>query len=142
MNKTALITGATSGIGQAIARSFAKNSINLIICGRRKDRLAELKRELVQYVSVETLCFDVGNRKQVIQSLSQLKDSHKRIDILVNNAGGAHGLDLFVDGDSEDWDRMIDFNVKGLLYVSGEIIPWMVAQKQGHIINISSIAGK
>lgn len=142
MKRTALITGATSGIGEATARLFAKNNINLILCGRRKEKLATLKKELDTIVSVKTLSFDIGNRDSVNKNLNTLKGVWQQIDILVNNAGGAHGLDLFVDGDLNDWEQMIDYNVNGLLYVSKVIIPWMIRRKQGQIINISSIAGK
>ena len=142
MKKLALITGATSGIGEATAKLFAQNDINLILCGRRKDRLHELEKQLSKQVSVKTLSFDVGNKTDVKQNLESLKDTWRNIDILVNNAGGAHGLDLFVDSDSNDWEQMIDYNVKGLLYVSKEIVPWMINRKNGQIINISSIAGK
>lgn len=142
MKKLALITGATSGIGEATARLFAQNDINLILCGRREDRLNQLEKELNKLVSVKTLSFDVGNKKEVRQKLNSLEDTWKNIDILVNNAGGAHGLDLFVNGHPEDWERMIDYNVKGILYVSSLIIPWMIRQNKGQIINISSIAGK
>ncbi len=142
MNKIALITGATSGIGEATARIFAKNNIDLILCGRRKDRLNQLEKELNSLVSVKTLSFNIGDKTAVEQSLNSLEESWQNIDILVNNAGGAHGLDLFIDGDVNDWEQMIDYNVKGLLYVSSKIIPWMVKRNMGQIINISSIAGK
>ena len=142
MKKLALITGATSGIGEATAKLFAKNNINLILCGRRKDRLNQLEAQLNKLVSVKTLSFDVGNKKEVEENLNSLEDTWRNIDILVNNAGGAHGLDLFVDGNVNDWEQMIDYNVKGLLYVSKKIVPWMINRKKGQIINISSIAGK
>ncbi|MGB5321167.1 SDR family NAD(P)-dependent oxidoreductase [Lutimonas sp.] len=142
MKRTALITGSTSGIGEATARLFAKNNIDLILCGRRKEKLAALKNELKSLVSVKTLSFDVGNIDSVNKNLNSLKGTWRHIDILVNNAGGAHGLDLFVDGDVNDWEQMIDYNVKGLLYVSKVIVPWMIERKKGQIINISSIAGK
>ena len=142
MKKLALITGATSGIGKATAKLFAQNDINLILCGRRKDRLNQLEKELNKLVSVQTLCFDVGNNSEVRQKLNSLKDTWRNIDILLNNAGGAHGLDLLVNNDAEDWEKMIDYNVKGLLYVSSIVIPWMINQNKGQIINISSIAGK
>jgi len=142
MKRTALITGATSGIGEATARLFAKNNINLILCGRRKEKLAALKNELDTLVPVKTLSFDVGNKDSVMKQLNTLQGTWQHIDILVNNAGGAHGLDLFVDSDINDWEQMIDYNVKGLLYVSKVIVPWMIKRKKGQIINISSIAGK
>lgn len=142
MNKKALITGATSGIGEATARLFAKNNIDLILCGRRKEKLDQLQKELSSMVSVKTLSFDVGLKNEVEKSLNNLDSSWKKVDILVNNAGGAHGLDLIVDAQLQDWENMIDYNLKGLLYVSKIIVPWMIKQKTGHIINISSIAGK
>jgi len=142
MKKIALITGATSGIGEATARLFAKNDIDLILCGRRKEKLLLLENELSTLVSVKTLCFNVGDQEAVRKHLYTLQGRWKNIDILINNAGGAHGLDLFVDGDINDWEQMIDYNVKGLLYVSKIIVPWMIEQKKGQIINISSIAGK
>lgn len=142
MKRIALITGATSGIGEATARLFAQNNIDLILCGRRKKKLVALEKELSSFVSVKTLSFDIGNKKQVSDQLQTLKGEWQEIDILVNNAGGAHGLDLFVDGNLEDWEKMIDYNVKGLLYVSKIVIPWMINRNKGQIINISSIAGK
>ena len=142
MERIALITGATSGIGEATAKLFAKNKINLILCGRRKERLKALESELSSLVRVRTLSFDVGNNKQVRTQLNNLEKEWINIDILINNAGGAHGLEQFVDGSIEDWEKMIDFNLKGLLYVSKVIIPGMVTRKKGQIINISSIAGK
>jgi 3-hydroxy acid dehydrogenase / malonic semialdehyde reductase len=142
MNKVALITGATSGIGQASARLFAKNNIDLIICGRRKDRLAELKSEIEGVVRVRTLNFDVRDQNEVQQAITSLPEDWKQIDILLNNAGNAHGLAPIQEGDVRDWDAMIDINVKGLLYVSKAIIPGMVQRKSGHIVNIGSIAGK
>lgn len=142
MNKIALITGATSGIGLATAEIFAENQIDLILCGRRQERLAEIKKRLEIHVRVHTLCFDVSNRQEVTDTLSSLPDDWKNIDILVNNAGNAHGFDPLHTGNVDDWDAMIDINVKGLLYVTRAIVPGMVYRKAGHIINIGSIAGK
>lgn len=142
MNKTAFITGATSGIGEATARLFAQNNIDLIICGRRKERLELLASELREKVEVQILCFDVGNFDDVKNSIESLPKSCQTVDILVNNAGGAHGLDTIEDSSIEDWEHSIDFNVKGLLYVSKILIPKMIANKSGHIVNLSSIAGK
>jgi len=142
MKRIALITGATSGIGEATARLFASHHIDLILCGRRKDKLAVLEKELNSLVAIKTLSFNVGDKDAVFKSLNSLTGKWRNIDILINNAGGAHGLDLFTDGDTEDWDKMLDYNVKGLLYVSKIIIPWMISKKNGQIINISSIAGK
>jgi len=141
-NKTAFITGATSGIGKATAEIFASNNMNLIICGRREERLQALKKELEQQVKVYTLCFDVSNKKAVFDAVNLLPQHFSEIDILINNAGNAHGLGSIADGDMTDWDAMIDINVKGLLYVSKAIIPKMMAKKAGHIINIGSIAAK
>ena len=140
--KTALITGATSGIGKATARVFAENNINLIICGRRQERLDSLKKELSQKVKVQTLNFDVRNKQTVQEAINGLSENFKKIDILINNAGNAHGLDTIQDGTTEDWDAMLDINVKGLLYVSTMIIPKMIEQNSGHIINIGSTAAK
>jgi len=142
MNKKALITGATSGIGKATARLFAENNIDLILCGRRKEKLNFLEKELSTRVSVKTLSFNIGRKHEVEQELNSLDSTWKKIDILVNNAGGAHGLDLMIDSNPDDWENMIDYNLKGLLYVSKVIVPWMIEHGRGHIINISSIAGK
>lgn len=142
LNRTALITGATSGIGKATAELFAKNGINLILCGRRQDRLEELEKKLKSETRVHLLNFDVRDKQAVFKSISSLPPSFSQIDILLNNAGNAHGLDTIDKGDPEDWDAMLDINVKGLLYVSKAVIPQMVVRKQGHIINIGSIAGK
>ncbi|MCB9263123.1 MAG: SDR family NAD(P)-dependent oxidoreductase [Flavobacteriales bacterium] len=141
MTKTALITGATSGIGKATANLLAQNAFNLILTGRRKERLEEFKKELIEKygIVVTTLCFDVRNNNEVVTNLQPLIET---IDVLVNNAGLASGLDKLQDGDVEDWDKMIDTNVKGLLFVSRQIIPKMIAQGHGHIVNIGSIAGK
>jgi NADP-dependent 3-hydroxy acid dehydrogenase YdfG len=142
MKKIAFITGATSGIGRSTAKLLAENSFNLILCGRRNDRLLQLEAELSSKTSIITLCFDVRNRSQVEKNIASLPEPWRNIDILINNAGNAHGLDPMQRGNIDDWDAMIDINVKGLLYVSRAIIPWMVKRKQGHIINIGSIAGK
>jgi NADP-dependent 3-hydroxy acid dehydrogenase YdfG len=143
MKKTALITGASSGIGKATARAFAKANINLILCGRREEELKMLKEELSsEKVSVTTLRFDVRDKTEVFEKIKSLPAEFSQIDILVNNAGNAHGLNPIQDGSLEDWDAMIDINVKGLLYVSKAIIPQMVERKAGHIINIGSTAGK
>ena len=144
MGKTALITGATSGIGQATARQLAENGYNLIITGRRKERLEKFAEELKQHnkVVVHTLCFDVRDYDAVTRSVNALQNDNVQVDVLVNNAGLASGLDKLQDGDVEDWNKMIDTNVKGLLYMSRQIIPMMIAQGSGHIVNIGSIAGK
>lgn len=142
MTKTIFITGATSGIGEATANILGRSSNKLIICGRRKERLEELKRKLAPKANVFTLSFDVRDKEEVSRSINSLPDDFKDIDVLINNAGNAHGLAPLQEGDMGDWDSMIDINVKGLLYVSRAIIPGMVERKSGHIINIGSIAGK
>ena len=142
MNKIALITGATSGIGKATAIKLAENGYNLILCGRRIKKLEELQNRLSQKVKIHSLVFDVRNKMDVEQQLNSLPIEWKKIDILVNNAGNAHGSSSIDKGEIEDWDAMIDGNVKGLLYVSKNVIPQMVERKTGHIINISSVAGK
>lgn len=141
-NKTALITGATSGIGRATALEFAKHGIRLILCGRRKERLDNLQILLSKQTDVLTLNFDVRDKAEVFKSIASLPVSFKRIDILINNAGNAHGLDPIQDGNIEDWDAMLDINVKGLLYVSKAVIPQMTKRQSGHIINIGSSAGR
>ncbi len=140
--KTALITGATSGIGKATAELFAKNGINLILCGRRQERLDALQLELGAFTKVMTLNFDVRDRVAVSTAIASVSESFSTIDILVNNAGNAHGLDSIEEGSLDDWDAMLDINVKGLLYVSKTIIPQMIDRQAGHIINIGSTAGK
>jgi NADP-dependent 3-hydroxy acid dehydrogenase YdfG len=142
MEKTAFITGATSGIGKATAQRLAKEGFRLIIAGRRTDRLKKLEKELSELTDVLHVSFDVRDKEKVNDVIDSLPDNFSKIDILVNNAGNAHGLDLLQDGNTEDWDNMMDINVKGLLYVSKAIIPRMIAQKSGHIINIGSTAGK
>ncbi|HDZ05345.1 hypothetical protein LCGC14_0069880 [marine sediment metagenome] len=142
MKKTAFITGATSGIGKSTAIHFALNGINLVLCGRRQDRLDALKEELGKEVQVHTLNFDIRDKESVKEAIDSLPKEFSQIDILINNAGNAHGLDTIQDGNLDDWDAMLDINVKGLLYVSKALIPKMIAQKSGHIINIGSTAGK
>ena len=140
--KTAMITGATSGIGKAIAYEFSKQRLRLILCGRRQERLEELKKELSAITEVTTLQFDVRDREKVTEAVNSLDASFSTIDILVNNAGNAHGLDPIDEGNPDDWDAMMDINVKGLLYVTHAVLPKMKAQKSGQIINIGSTAGK
>lgn len=142
MNKTALITGATSGIGKATAQLLAQKNYNIILCGRRQDRLDELEKELSLITKVHCLSFDVSNKKAVFEKINALPESFSTIDILINNAGNAHGLDPIQNGNLEDWENMIDINLKGLLYVSKAVIPKMIAQQSGHIINIGSTAAK
>lgn len=140
--KTALITGATSGIGKATAQEFAKHKIRLILCGRREKRLQTLKEELSKLTEVTTLQFDVSKKEEVISAIESLTKNFNKIDILINNAGNAHGLSTIQDGNMDDWDAMIDINVKGLLYVTKAIIPKMIAKNEGFIVNIGSTAGK
>jgi len=142
VKRTALITGATAGIGEAIARRLADNSFNVVLTGRRADRLDRLQKELSTKTEVLTLQFDVRKRDEVAKALQSLTGKWRTIDVLINNAGGAHGLDPIQSGNLDDWDTMIDANVKGLLYVSREILPGMVERKSGHVINIGSIAGR
>ncbi|EGK02862.1 SDR family NAD(P)-dependent oxidoreductase [Dysgonomonas gadei] len=144
MRKIALITGATSGLGKAIALRLAKEGYDVIIAGRRKDRLEELEREIeIKYESkVYSLCFDVRVYNEVEKAIASLPEEWKEIDILVNNAGLAVGLDPIQQGVIDDWERMIDTNIKGLLYVTRVVSPGMVVRKSGHIVNLGSIAGK
>lgn len=140
--KIALITGATSGIGLATAELLAKQNFQLILCGRRTELLEELATRLSAYTIVHTLAFDVRRREEVEQAIKSLPTEWQNIDLLLNNAGNAHGLSPIQDGDIDDWDMMIDLNVKGLLYVSKAILPAMIARRQGHIIHIGSLAGQ
>lgn len=144
MHKIALITGATSGIGLATARIFARNNYDLIITGRRKERLDELEKELLDTndIRVLALSFDVRSREEVIKNLGSLEKEWQDIDVLVNNAGLAAGLNHIDEGDNDDWERMIDTNIKGLLYVTRQISPGMAKRGKGHILNIGSIAGE
>jgi hypothetical protein len=142
MDRIALITGATAGFGKAAAFKFAANGYDLILTGRRSDRLKAIGEELKSFGNeVLTLCFDVRKYREVEEKLNSLPDRWKKIDILINNAGLASGLSHIQDGDLDDWEKMIDTNVKGLLYVTRVIAPMMTARNKGHIINISSIAG-
>ena len=140
MKKIACITGASSGIGRATAQSLAKEGYQLILCGRRKERLEELQASLA--VNSILLTFDVSDQPSVIKAFESLPVEWKNIDVLINNAGNAHGMSSIQDGDVADWDAMMSSNVTGLLYVSKEVIKGMVERKSGHIINLSSIAGK
>lgn len=141
MNKTVLITGATSGIGLATAREFASNEYNLILTGRRDDRLDDIREELqtVYNVEVQTLRFDVRNFEECAEALTYITNP---VDILINNAGLARGFDFVHEGDLSHWEEMIDTNVKGLIYMTRLISPQMVERKSGHIINVGSSAGK
>ncbi|MHA8066485.1 SDR family NAD(P)-dependent oxidoreductase [Aquirufa sp. ROCK2-A2] len=140
MRKIAFITGASSGIGRASALSLAKEGFDLILCGRRVDALSKLAEEIG--TSTLLLTFDVGDNLQVVNSIDSLPSDWKNIDVLLNNAGNAHGLSAIQDGELTDWEAMMNSNVMGLLHVSKAIIPLMIQNKKGHIINISSIAGK
>ncbi|MFH1005461.1 MAG: SDR family NAD(P)-dependent oxidoreductase [Bacteroidota bacterium] len=140
----AFITGTTSGIGKATAEIFALNKWDLIITGRRKDRLEMISYELKKKnkIKVLPLCFDIRHLKEVVKHITALNSEWKNIDLLVNNAGLASGLNPIQDGSIDDWERMIDTNIKGLLYVTRHIAPLMIQNKKGHIINVASLAGK
>src|SRR5438105_4398197 len=124
--RIALVTGATSGIGEATARLLSKNNFALILCGRREDRLVKLSKELSSVTEVTILNFDVRDQNAMTKAIQSLPDSWKKVDVLINNAGNAHGLSPIQSGDTKDWDMMIDINVKGLLYVSKEIMNVMI----------------
>jgi serine 3-dehydrogenase len=142
-DRLVFITGASSGIGASCARAFARQGCRLLVCARRLDRLQALSRELQAEHGIRCRCLelDVTRRPDVQKTLDSLPSEWAEVDILVNNAGGAHGLDKFQDGDFADWEKMIDTNVKGLLYVSRWVIPRMVSRGRGHVINIGSVAG-
>lgn len=140
--KTALITGATSGIGKATAELLSTKGFKLVLCGRRKEVLEKIQLDLSENTSVTTLCFDVRNNAEVEAALDSLPKEFSEIDVLINNAGNAHGLDPLCEGNIGDWDSMLDGNVKGLLYVSKKIIPGMKDRGEGHIVNISSVAAR
>jgi len=140
--KTIFITGATSGIGKATAILLAKQKNRIILCGRNQTVLKEMKSELSKETDVFTLSFDVRNSDEVLVAINSLPEEWKNIDVLINNAGNAHGLDSIADGNPEDWNAMMDGNVKGLLYVSQPIIRLMKEKQNGQIINISSVAAR
>jgi len=142
MEKIVLITGATSGIGRATAELLAKEHYRLILTGRRKNRLEALANELSQWTEVFTLSFDIRSREETFRSLESLPNDWKAINVLVNNAGLARGYDPVYEANMDDWEEMIDTNIKGLLYVTRWVVPFMIQRKSGHIINIGSIAGK
>lgn len=144
MKKTVFITGATSGIGAACARVFAANHYRLILNGRRKERLESLQAELVKQYQTESLllAFDVRDKQATNEAIKNLPETWQGIDVLINNAGLALGRDYFEEASLDDWDTMIDTNLKGLLYVTKAVVPLMIAAKKGHIINVGSIAGK
>ena len=139
--KTAFITGATSGIGMATARLLSKNGYRLVLTGRRMDRLEKLKAEMDRQKTF-LLYFDVRNKNEVDKAIASLPDEWKKIDVLINNAGLAAGMEPVAEADMADWEAMIDTNIKGLLYITRQISRWMIERQQGHIINLSSIAGK
>lgn len=144
MNKIILITGATSGFGKAIAEKFAAAGWNCILTGRRADRLEALSAALQSQFGIQTLTlvFDVQKRAEVFASLENLPEQWRSIDVLVNNAGLALGRDSFENANLDDWDTMIDTNVKGVMYVTKAVLPYMTARKKGHIINMGSVAAK
>ncbi len=144
MNSIVLITGATSGIGEACAKKFAAAKHDLIITGRRKERLDELKNDLESEhgITVLPLCFDVQDKAAVFNAISTLSAEWQNIAILINNAGLALGRDNFEDADLNDWETMLNTNVHGLLYITKAVIPFMIAKKEGHIVNMGSVAGK
>ena len=141
-NKTVFISGGTSGIGKATAQLFAKEGYKLVLCGRRQERLDALSQELNSVTQTTALNFDVRERDTVLDAINSLPRDFSKIDILVNNAGNAHGLDEAQTASLDDWDAMIDINVKGLLYVTKAVLPGMIKRDAGHIINIGSLAGK
>ncbi len=144
MNSIVLITGATSGIGEACAKKFAAAKHDLIITGRRKERLDELKNDLESEhgITVLPLCFDVQDKAAVFNAINNLSAEWQNIAILINNAGLALGRDSFEDADLNDWETMLNTNVHGLLYITKAVIPFMIAKKKGHIVNMGSVAGK
>jgi len=139
-NKIILITGATSGIGRATAIRFANVGARLILCGRRKEKLDVLVRDLGE--NHQSLIFDVRDKKAVFKAIESLPKEFKKIDVLINNAGNAHGMDSAQTANLDDWDAMIDSNVKGLMYVTKAVLPFMVEKQKGQIINLGSIAAK
>lgn len=144
MNKIVFITGATSGFGEACAVKFAANGYDTVITGRRSELLNTLKKEIESAFGVKVLSlpFDIQRKEEVFSAINAMPNKWKKIDVLINNAGLALGRDLFNDADMNDWETMIDTNVKGMLYVTKALLPGMVSRKKGHIINIGSIAGK
>lgn len=144
MKKTAIITGATAGIGEATAKLLAKNNFNLILTGRRIERLKALKDQIVKETDCKilTLNFDIRSKNETTEAVESLPEEWRKTDVLINNAGLAVGLNTIDEGEVDDWERMIDTNIKGLLYITRLVSPWMVKNGKGHIVNISSIAGR
>lgn len=142
MNKIALVSGATSGIGWATAIALAEKGFSIIACGRRQERLDELKEIIDTHTVCHTLCFDIRDESAIIRAVSSLGSEWRNVDLLINNAGNAHGLSPLSEGDSADWNAMLDINVKGLLYLTKSILPHMEERNSGQIINVGSIAGK
>lgn len=144
MSKIVFITGATSGFGKACALQFAEAGYDIIINGRREDRLQQLKKDIEENFSVKVLPlpFDVSRRQEVFKAVDTIPGKWRNINILINNAGLALGRDLFDEADIDEWDTMLDTNVKGLLYVSKAVLPLMIAQNKGHVINLGSVAAK
>ena len=140
--KTALITGATSGIGKATAELLAKNNWRLIICGRNVEVLSQMKADLSVTTEIFTLNFDIREFSQVEKAINSIPENWKKIDVLINNAGNAHGMDSLENGNIDDWDEKMDGNVKGILYISKLLIPGKKKKKSGHIVNISSTAAR
>jgi 3-hydroxy acid dehydrogenase/malonic semialdehyde reductase len=140
--KIALVTGASSGIGRATALRLAEEGFNLVICGRRKEQLDQLQKELPSDCQSHQLLFDVRDQAEVFKAIESLPHNFKSVDLLINNAGNAHGLDPFQEAPLDDFNAMIDINVKGLLYVSKAVLPTMLDRNNGHIINIGSTAAK
>lgn len=141
-NRVAVITGATAGIGKATAFELAKNNIDLILTGRRQERLDSLKKELSKYVQVTTLCFDLQNKEQVEKIINDNKSLLSKVDILINNAGLAKGVDPVNKADIDHWEQMIDTNIKGLLYITRHMLPFLLAKESADLINIGSVSGR
>jgi 3-hydroxy acid dehydrogenase/malonic semialdehyde reductase len=141
MNKTAMITGATAGFGEACARLFAANGYKVIITGRRKENLEKLKKELETKTNVLAITMDVRIKDKIFSQVENIPEEFSNIDVLVNNAGLALGLEPAHKADIQDWDQMVDTNIKGLMYVTRAILPGMVKKGKGHVVNIGSIAG-
>lgn len=142
MTPTVLITGATSGIGEATAQKYAAAGCRLILCGRNESKLKALQKSLTSAIGIHTLRFDVSDRLAVFEAIQALPEAFADIDILINNTGNAHGLDTFQEASLDDWDHMMDINVKGLLYVTKAVLPIFIKKGSGHIVNIGSTAAK